>query len=173
VTLVPFWLKALAVAMVAAVAMGLLAAWKDGIRDEGRAEVRAQWAAEREAQKDQALRDAAQNARETARRLERQQEAQNVRDQKLAAAERDARDARRGELRLREWADERAATARAAACDPTASGNRPAAGDPAGVLADVLGRADERAGLLAEYADRARIAGQQCEAAYDALTRQP
>jgi hypothetical protein len=37
-------------------------------------------------------------------------------------------------------------------------------------VADVLGRADERAGELAEYADRARIAGQQCERDYDALT---
>jgi hypothetical protein len=34
----------------------------------------------------------------------------------------------------------------------------------------VLGRAGERAGELAEYADRARIAGQQCERDYDALT---
>lgn len=38
------------------------------------------------------------------------------------------------------------------------------------LIADVLGRADQRAGELAEYADRARIAGQQCERDYDALT---
>lgn len=41
--------------------------------------------------------------------------------------------------------------------------------DPIGMLADVLGRADRRAGILAEYADSARIAGQACERAYDAL----
>ncbi|MDI3304904.1 MAG: DUF2514 family protein [Burkholderia multivorans] len=34
----------------------------------------------------------------------------------------------------------------------------------------MLGRVDERAGELAEYADRARIAGQQCERDYDTLT---
>ncbi|MCT9015390.1 DUF2514 family protein, partial [Cupriavidus gilardii] len=32
-------------------------------------------------------------------------------------------------------------------------------------------RADRRAGILAEYADAARIAGQACERAYDALSR--
>lgn len=45
-----------------------------------------------------------------------------------------------------------------------------AAIDPLDLLADVLGRADERAGALAEYADRARIAGSQCERSYAALT---
>ncbi|HDR8930423.1 TPA: DUF2514 family protein [Burkholderia vietnamiensis] len=50
----------------------------------------------------------------------------------------------------------------------TTAGSAPA-GDPLDLLADVLGRADQRAGELAEYADRARIAGQQCERDYDAL----
>ncbi|KVF26302.1 DUF2514 family protein [Burkholderia vietnamiensis] len=45
-----------------------------------------------------------------------------------------------------------------------------ATGDALDLLADVLGRSDQRAGDLAEYADRARIAGQQCERDYDALT---
>lgn len=51
-----------------------------------------------------------------------------------------------------------------------ASARGPATGNALDLLADVLGRADERAGQLAEYADRARIAGQQCERDYDALT---
>lgn len=42
--------------------------------------------------------------------------------------------------------------------------------DPLGVLADVLTRADRRAGILAEYADAARIAGEACQRSYDALT---
>ncbi|WP_186259172.1 DUF2514 family protein [Burkholderia gladioli] len=42
--------------------------------------------------------------------------------------------------------------------------------DPIGVLADVLGRADDRAGELAKIADERGIAGQQCERSYDALT---
>ncbi|MGS1071536.1 DUF2514 family protein [Burkholderia glumae] len=49
-----------------------------------------------------------------------------------------------------------------------ASGSAPA-GDPIGVLADVLESADERAGKLAEIADERGIAGQQCERDYDAL----
>lgn len=50
-----------------------------------------------------------------------------------------------------------------------ASGSTPAA-DPLGVLADVLGRADDRAKVLAAYADQSRIAGLACERSYDALT---
>jgi len=45
------------------------------------------------------------------------------------------------------------------------------AGDPIGVLADVLSRADERAGKLAQFADAAHIAGLACERSYDALIR--
>ncbi|KVT57997.1 DUF2514 family protein [Burkholderia ubonensis] len=44
------------------------------------------------------------------------------------------------------------------------------AGDALDLLADVLGRADARAGELATIADERGIAGQQCERSYDALT---
>jgi hypothetical protein len=37
------------------------------------------------------------------------------------------------------------------------------------VLADVLSRIDAAAGELAAYADRSRVAGMACEAAYDSL----
>jgi len=43
--------------------------------------------------------------------------------------------------------------------------------DAIGVLADVLGRADARAGVLAAFADRAHAAGLACEADYDAAYR--
>lgn len=39
-----------------------------------------------------------------------------------------------------------------------------------GFDADMLSRAGKRAGLLAEYADAARIVGQACECVYDSLT---
>lgn len=60
-----------------------------------------------------------------------------------------------------------------------APGNSTAAGrgsgqqgdDPIGMLAELLNRVDERQGIVAAYADRLRIAGQSCEAAYDSLTR--
>lgn len=51
------------------------------------------------------------------------------------------------------------------------SGSGQSGADPIGVLADVFTRADKRAGELAEYADRLRIAGTACEHAYDAMTR--
>ena len=46
-----------------------------------------------------------------------------------------------------------------------------AARQPAVVLADVLGRADARAGELARAYDRARTAGLACERAYFSLTQ--
>ena len=61
------------------------------------------------------------------------------------------------------------AAGRAAACNPAAAGASAPAADPIGMLADVLGRADARAGKLAEYADRARIAGDACVSAYESL----
>lgn len=48
-----------------------------------------------------------------------------------------------------------------------ATGQRAPAEDPAGVLAKLLERIDERAGVLAEFADRASAAGRACERAYD------
>ncbi|KWA72800.1 hypothetical protein WL30_11395 [Burkholderia ubonensis] len=44
------------------------------------------------------------------------------------------------------------------------------ASDALDLLADVLGRADARAGDLATIADERGVAGQQCERSYDALT---
>ncbi|RQZ18155.1 DUF2514 family protein [Burkholderia sp. Bp9031] len=52
---------------------------------------------------------------------------------------------------------------------PSAAPGGPTTGDALDLLADVLGSIDDRAGELAEYADRARIAGQQCERDYGAL----
>ncbi|WP_333985161.1 DUF2514 family protein [Burkholderia orbicola] len=50
-----------------------------------------------------------------------------------------------------------------------ASAGSSATGDPLDLLADLFGRADERAGELAKIADERGIAGQQCERSYDAL----
>ena len=56
----------------------------------------------------------------------------------------------------------------AANANPAAAGQQPPAGDAIGVLADVLGRCDQRAGILADFADRAHAAGLACERDYDA-----
>nr|WP_233869180.1 DUF2514 family protein [Paraburkholderia adhaesiva] len=61
----------------------------------------------------------------------------------------------------------------ASARHPATSSGGATTGDALDLLADVLSRADETAGELADYADRARIAGQQCERSYDALIAAP
>ena len=54
----------------------------------------------------------------------------------------------------------------AAGADSTPAGEQPPAGDAIGVLAHLLGRADERAGILAAAADAAHAAGAACERDY-------
>ncbi|WP_261537092.1 DUF2514 domain-containing protein [Burkholderia multivorans] len=100
------------------------------------------------------------------RRTAAQQEIANDANQQRTAALADAFAARAAAGSLQQRVDQLVAAAR----HPVTTAGSPAAGDALDLLADVLGRADERAGELAEYADRARIAGQQCERDYDALT---
>lgn len=70
--------------------------------------------------------------------------------------------------RVRDAAAAAAERARAQCAAATPADLRAAAGDPVGVLADVLGRIDERASVLAEIADQRYIAGRACEREYDA-----
>lgn len=105
----------------------------------------AQWAATQE-----------RNARETATKNE--------------AARADAASARRASDGLQKRINTLVVAARRSSANPGTEPAIEATGDPIGVLADVLSRADQRAGVLAEYADKARIAGQSCERDYDALT---
>ena len=72
---------------------------------------------------------------------------------------------------LRDASAVAARRARARACAPNPGKGEPDS-DPIGVLADVLGRSNERHREVADYADRLRVAGAACEAAYGAL-RQP
>lgn len=70
-------------------------------------------------------------------------------------------------VRMRDAINAAAQRARAGCAAPAAAILRPPAGDAIGVLADVLGRADARASILADLADRRGIAGRACERAYD------
>lgn len=96
--------------------------------------------------------------------------AQNAQDQ-ITRAQADAAAARTAADGVRDAADRLAARladaeAQRGACSAAAGQT---AAQSARVLADVLKRADERAGKLAAYADRVSTAGAACEAAYDAL----
>lgn len=106
---------------------------------------------------------------EEQRRVAAQTEIANAAKQEAERARADARaaDAVAGQLRQRVAG----LVAASRAGNPASASGSPAAGYSLGVLADVLQRCDRRAGILAEYADTARIAGQACERAYDALIR--
>ncbi|WP_225783322.1 DUF2514 family protein [Xenophilus sp. Marseille-Q4582] len=86
--------------------------------------------------------------------------------EQINALERDLADSRGAADRLRVAA----ASAARRAC-PRPAAPAPSAGepDPLAVLIDVLGAVGERAAIYAEAADRARIAGLACEAAFDSL----
>lgn len=100
------------------------------------------------------------------RRIAAQSEIANEAAQQRSAALGDAFAARAAADGLRK----QVAALLSRAQHPAASAGSAPAGDPIGVLADVLESADERAGKLAEIADERGIAGQQCERDYDALT---
>lgn len=146
---------------VAAFATGLvLAATVQGWRySEQLADIRAEQA--------QAVTDAVTKARaEEQRRINTLEVIANDTRNKLDAAHADAATARTAAAGLRQQlADYRQRTR---SNPPVAGGGTPTE-DPIFLLSDLLSRADERAGALAEFADRAHIAGRACEAAYDSL----
>ncbi|MGE8155202.1 DUF2514 family protein, partial [Pseudomonas vancouverensis] len=97
------------------------------------------------------------------------QDGQRIIDQATA----DAAAARASADGLRGAADKlvaRLAASEAGGHSCTAAASKAAASATA-VLADVLKRADQRAGDLAETADQARARGVTCEHAYDGLAR--
>lgn len=114
----------------------------------------------------QAVADAEKRAREEEQR--RQEEIENVRTEAqqqiaLARADADAADAAAGQLR------EQLARVRRAASSACTPGGSTATVDAVGVLIDVLEGLESTGREIAEYADRARVAGQACERAYDSL----
>lgn len=131
----------------------------------GRADDRRQ-VAEATAKKEKA------NADETYRRMEIQSRNDAAAADKLAQArlDRDAARVAGDDLQLRVDVLLRSLDSERRPESPAPEGECKAAIAAAGMLADLRRRADERAGILADYADRARIAGQQCAADYDTLT---
>ncbi|WP_207286482.1 DUF2514 family protein [Pseudomonas sp. FW300-N2A2] len=119
-----------------------------------------------------AANESAERVKEQARQLSTNkaiQDGQRTIDQATA----DAANARATADSLRGAADDlagRLAASEASGNSCTAAASK-AATRAAMVLADVLKRADQRAGELAEAADQARARGVTCEQAYDGLGR--
>ena len=88
---------------------------------------------------------------------------------KLAQLSTDLSRANAAAGRLRQSTAALAERARQACANPTADGGGGATSDPVGVLAHVLGRADERAGELAQIADRRLIGWDLCVAQYNTV----
>lgn len=96
-------------------------------------------------------------------------EVQQHAEHQLALARADAVAAHAESGRLRSEARRLAIRASGSAHHPGTTNGRPATGSPFLVLADVLSRADQRAGELAAALDASRAAGLACEQSYDAL----
>ncbi|WP_342049860.1 MULTISPECIES: DUF2514 family protein [unclassified Cupriavidus] len=105
---------------------------------------------------------------EEQRRTAAQTEIANAAKKEADGARADADAAGDAADRLRQRVEQLLTAARAAGNTASASAGAPA-GAPLGMLADVLERADRRAGILAAYADQAHVAGLACERAYDSL----
>lgn len=119
---------------------------------------------------EQAVRDKAADAAERKKEADWQtkiDEVSNDAQQQIDSLQIDLADADRAADRLRSAA--KVAASRARTNSSVADAGTPAS-DPIGVLADVLVKLDERAGIYAEAADRSRIAGVACVQAYEALT---
>lgn len=157
-----------------AIALALGAAGVQTVRLAGEkqdfADARAEWADTR-AESSRIRAKAESVEREKENRF--QQEKDNAILEANAKHDRVAADLVRAKRAAASLRDETASTVERAreACKGAELGaGGPPAEDPIGMLADVLGRLDRRAGVLAEYADAARIAGQACERSYDSLT---
>ena len=115
--------------------------------------------------------DAVNAAREAEQR--RQADIEKVRhdaEQEMARAESDAAAASAVAAGLHEQARRLAARVSSCAIHSGVAQSGTAAGQPAVVLAELLGRADARAGELARAYDRARASGLACQRAYLSLT---
>ncbi|MEJ7685606.1 MAG: DUF2514 family protein [Variovorax sp.] len=88
-------------------------------------------------------------------------------------AEAAARSADAAAASLRSQLTRYVAASRGTPANPQPATGSPTAEDPIGVLAIVLERIDDRAGILARTADAARIAGQACERYADRLQPDP
>lgn len=154
--------------------LGLLAFQQVRVSDAkaDAAEARAALSADRQKHADDAR---AETDRQRKIEADRQAENERIKDEarnQVASAEADARRAADGADGLRREVARLLAARRAAGANPAPAAGSPTGSDPLDLLADLFGRADDRAGALAEIADRSRIAGSACERRYDALVNE-
>jgi len=113
----------------------------------------------------------AQARQEEQRRAEAQEEARAHAQEERTIADAGAVGADAAGQRLRSDAAKLAATVSCPSTDTAAVARGQTATRAAMVLSDLLTRADARAGELAKAYDQARIAGDLCEASYNALIK--
>lgn len=152
---------------VAALAAGLIVGWiwNGALWGERYAELErdhAQHLAEQQAASADVISRTLARERDLHKQFEEHEK--NAREEKQALA-RDLADSNAVARRMREKLDD--ISGRVVA-DTSAAAECQAARSAAGVLAELLGEADQLAGAFAKSADRSRIAGRACEAAYDA-----
>lgn len=157
---------------ILAVAVLLASHW--GVYQHGRSVERAE-AGQASAQRDSGDRLAEvigeRGARqEEQRRAQAQEEARTDAQEERTIADAGAAGADAAGQRLRSDATQFASAVSCPGTDTAAVARGQAATRAAMVLSDLLARSDKRTGELATALDRARIAGQQCEREYDALT---
>lgn len=112
--------------------------------------------------------EAKYRAEESRRADVQAKEIQNAQNQ-TALAHSDATAAAGAAGKLRQQVADLVASSRRATADTgSATGGAPT-GDALGLLADLFGRADQRAGELAEIADQRGIAGATCQRLYESL----
>ncbi|MBC3484698.1 DUF2514 domain-containing protein [Pseudomonas sp. SWRI50] len=108
---------------------------------------------------------------EEQRRAAAQEEARAHAQEERTIADASAVDADAAGLRLRSETTQFAAAVSCPGQDTAVIARGQTATRAAMVLSDLFARADKRAGELAKAYDRARIAGQACEASYNALIK--
>ena len=163
-------IKALASALAVALLLALWQWREASLARAGKADVQHQFDVFKQAATQQALQQSEAHARETARRIKTQSEVIDAQVLKTQAAQAAAARAAAVAGSVRSETDRLAARGRAAAADPALGPEGQAAGAAAAVLAELLGRCSDRRRELAGYADQARIAGEACVGAYEALT---
>jgi hypothetical protein len=158
--LLPSWALLLA-AGIAASALAAGGAWFVHVqRDIGRAEADAECAARFAVLNAEALKRSKENAAKIAKILNDQESLQDENNRNRAAAARANAAASGLRVQISKYV---AANSRRADPAPTGQQPRIESADPLVLLADLFGRADQRAGDLAQLADALRTAGAGCE----------